>query len=184
MSEKGWGKWGSWEEAESFVGKTIGVTQSLDPVEIGAIRRWLEPKEFELDIYRDEAAAKANGYRNITAPASMIFSYGVAPYWTIEDGDSQPGYTPRQISIPVIFDVPAPCRLSFATSIEINFEHPIYVGDLITCTSKLISITKKELSVGAGAFFRQEDTYTNQSNEILAVSYLDIFRFNPPGESS
>jgi hypothetical protein len=50
----------------------------------------------------------------------------------------------------------------------------------VTCTSKLVDIKHKELRVGKGAFLRQEDTYTKQTGEVVAVSYLDIFRFVAP----
>ena len=180
MSEASWGKWGTWEEAEACIGKVVGVTKSPEAVELGAIRRWLEPKEFDCDLHTQRQVAKAYGYRDVIAPNTMAFTYGIGPYWSPEDGPSEPGYEPRQISIPVIFDVPAPCTLSFATSVEIEFFDPIYVGDQITCTSKLVNLVKKELRVGAGAFFRQEDTYTNQDGQTVAIAYLDIFRFNPP----
>jgi len=41
----------------------------------------------------------------------------------------------------------------------------------------LTRIERKTLKVGAGAFLRQEDTYTKQTGEIVAVAQLDIFRF-------
>ena len=36
------------------------------------------------------------------------------------------------------------------------------------------------MRVGKGAFLRQEDTYTNQNGQVVAISVLTIFRFNPP----
>jgi len=66
----------------------------------------------------------------------------------------------------------------------VEFFEPLYPGDVVTCTSKLVDIKHKELKVGKGAFLRQEDTYTKQSGEIVAVSYLDIFRFVAPGKES
>ena len=84
---------------------------------------------------------------------------------------------PTQIQIPVIFNVPAPCNKSFATSMEITFEESLYPGDMVTCTSRLIDIQRKTLKVGPGAFLRQEDTYTKQTGEVVAVATLDIFRF-------
>lgn len=180
MEEPSWGKWGSWEEAEACIGKVVGQTKSPDPVELGAIRRWLEPKEFDCALHTDAETAKSAGYKDVIAPSTMAFTYGIGPYWSPEDGLSEPGYEPRQISIPVIFDVPAPCTLSFATTVEIEFFDPIYVGDRITCTSKLVSIIRKDLRVGKGAFFKQEDTYTNQDDEVVAIAHLDIFRFSPP----
>jgi hypothetical protein len=180
MEEPSWGLWGTWEETEQHLGKVVGVSVGPDPVEKGSIRRWLEPKEFASDIHTDAQAAKAAGYDDLVAPASMVFSYGIAPYWQSGDKPAEMEDEATQIQIPVIFDVPAPCDKSFATSIEVEFFEALYPGDVVTCTSKLVDIKHKELKVGPGAFLRQEDTYTKQSGEVVAVSYLDIFRFVAP----
>lgn len=184
MTEPKWGLWGTWEETEACLGKVVGVSRGPDPVEKGSIRRWLEAKEFASDIYTDKIAAQASGHKDIVAPASMVFSYGIAPYWQPGDAPAQMDDEPTQIQIPVIFDVPAPCDKSFATSIEVEFFEPLYPGDVVTCTSKLVDIKHKELKVGKGAFLKQEDTYTKQTGEVVAVSYLDIFRFVAPEVSS
>ena len=180
MSNPSWGKYGTWEEAESFLGKVIGEDVGVDAVELGSIRRWLEPKEFDCDLHTDAAAAKAAGYRDVVAPSTMVFSYGLPAYWAPGDPYAQMGDEPRQIPIPVIFDVPAPCTLSFASNIDMEFFEPMYVGDTITRTSRLANIAHKELRVGKGAFMTQEDTYTNQDGENVAVVMLTIFRFVPP----
>ena len=180
MSEPSWGKFGTWAEAESFVGKVIGQEVGIDAVEIGSIRRWMEPKEFVCDLHTDGAAAKAAGYRDVVAPSTMVFSYGLPAYWSKDDGHAKIGDEPRQVPIPVIFDVPAPCTLSFASNIDMEFFEPMYVGDSITRTSRLESITHKELRVGKGAFMAQQDTYTNQNDETVAIVVLTIFRFVPP----
>ena len=90
------------------------------------------------------------------------------------------GDEPRQIPITVIFEVPAPCHLSFASNVDVEYHRPMYVGDRISRTSRLVSINRKSLRVGDGAFMRQEDTYTNQRGETVAVVNLDIFRFVAP----
>ncbi len=180
MSEPSWGKYGSWEEAESFLGKVIGEDTGADAVELGSIRRWLEPKEFDCALHTDVAVANDAGYRDVVAPNTMVFSYGLPAYWSAGDGHAQMGDEPRQVPIPVIFDVPAPCTLSFASNIDMEFFEPMYVGDTITRISRLASIEHKKLRVGKGAFMAQEDTYKNQNDEIVAVVMLTIFRFNPP----
>jgi len=180
MDEPKWGKWGTWEETESLLGKQIGQNVGADDVEKGSIRRWLEPKEFDCPLHYDEQAAKSAGYDGIVAPSTMVFTYGVPPYWQPGDPPARPGDSPKGIPIPVIFDVPAPCTLSFASDIEIEFFAVMNIGDTITCTSMLADITYKTLKVGKGAFLRQEDTYTNQRGEVVAVSQLTIFRFVPP----
>ena len=182
MSEPSWGKYGTWEEAERFLGKVIGEDVAADAVELGSIRRWLEPKEFDCALHTDADAARSAGYRDVVAPSTMVFSYGLPAYWAAGDPNAQMGDEPRQIPIPVIFDVPAPCTLSFASNIDMEFFEPMYVGDRISRTSRLVAIEHKELRVGKGAFMTQEDTYTNQDGEKVAVVLLTIFRFVPPEE--
>ena len=179
-AEQGWGKWGAWEETESYLGKVIGVTEGVDAVERGTIRRWMESKEFDCPIHLDDAAARAAGYKGVIAPDNMIFTYGLPAYWQSGDPHEQPGAEPKQIPIPVIFDVPAPCNLSFASNVDVAYFAPMYPGDRITRTSRLVSIKRKTLRVGDGAFLRQEDTYTNQDDEVIAIVNLDIFRFVAP----
>lgn len=181
MSEPGWGRYGTWEEAESYLGKVIGQDAGVDPVELGSIRRWLEPKEFDCALHTDAAAARAANHRDVVAPSTMVFSYGLPAYWSPGDGHARMGDEPRQIPIPVIFDVPAPCTLSFASNIDMTFFEPMYIGDRITRTCRLTGIEHKELRVGKGAFMTQEDTYTNQEGVTIAVVLLTIFRFVPPG---
>ncbi|MFK7957551.1 MAG: MaoC family dehydratase N-terminal domain-containing protein [Lysobacterales bacterium] len=180
MSEPSWGKYGTWEEAERHVGQVIGECVGVDAVELGSIRRWLEPKEFACDLHTDSAAAKAAGYQDVIAPSTMVFTYGLPAYWSPGDDHAAQGDEPRQIPIPVIFDVPAPCTLSFASNIDMEFFAPMVVGDRIRRVSRLASIHHKELRVGKGAFMAQEDTYTNQNDEVVAVVMLTIFRFSPP----
>lgn len=183
MSEQAsWGKWGSWEQTESYLDKVVGESIGADPVEQGSIRRWLEAKQFACPLHYDEEAARFAGYEGIVAPVTMVMSYGIGSYWQPGDPLEQAGDEPKQINIPVIFDVPAPCTLSFATTIDVEFFEPMHLGDQIKISSKLIGIHHKELRVGKGAFLKQEDTYTNQNDQIVAVAVLDIFRFVPPDQ--
>lgn len=183
MSELAWGRYGTWEEAESYLGQIIGEDVGVDTVELGSIRRWLEPKEFDCALHTNAAAAKEAGYRDVVAPSTMVFSYGLPAYWSPGDDQAQMGDEPKQVSIPVIFDVPAPCTLSFASNIDMEFFEPMVIGDTIKRTSRLISIEHKELRVGKGAFMTQEDSYTNQNGDKVAQVLLTIFRFVPPEQA-
>jgi hypothetical protein len=175
-----WGKWGTWEDTESFLNKEIGLTIGADEVEKGTIRHWLEAKEFDCPLHFDEETAKRVGYKGIVAPWTMVITYGAEPYWRPGNPHARLGDRPKQVPLPVLDVVPAPCTLSFASDIEMEFFAPMYVGDRISCSSKLISITRKELRVGKGAFLTQENTYKNQRGEVVSVMRISIFRFAPP----
>ncbi len=181
MREPSWGRYGTWEEAESLLGQVIGEDVGVDAVELGSIRRWLEPKEFNCALHTDAAAAQAAGHRDVVAPSTMVFSYGLPAYWSPADGPARMGDEPRQVPIPVIFAVPAPCTLSFAANIDMEFFAPMYPGDRISRISRLTRIQHKTLRVGSGAFMTQEDTYTNQEGARVALVLLTIFRFVPAG---
>ena len=180
MTQPSWGKWGTWEETERYLGKVIGEKVGVDAVELGTIRRWLEPKEFQCPLHTDVSIAQSAGFKEVIAPSTMMFTYGLPAYWQAGDAAAKLGDEPRQIPIPVIFDVPAPCTLSFASNMDVEFFESMYVGDHITRTCRLKSITRKELRVGKGAFLVEEDTYTNQDAVLIAVVNLTIFRFVPP----
>ncbi|MGI9283863.1 MAG: FAS1-like dehydratase domain-containing protein, partial [Pseudomonadales bacterium] len=134
MAEPKWGKWGSWEETEACLNSVVGESRGPDPVERGSIRRWLEPKEFVSPIHTEKNTAIEAGYEDIVAPASMVFTYAIPAYWQPGDKSAAIDDEPTQIPIPVIFDVPAPCDKSFATSIEVEFFEPLYPGDEVSCT--------------------------------------------------
>ena len=180
MTEPSWGKWGDWDETEKYLDTVIGEVVGPDAVELGSIRRWLEPKEFDCPLHYDDEVARSAGYDGVIAPGVMAITYGVDAYWKPGDPPASADDPPTQISIPVIHDVPAPCTLSFATSVSVEFFKPMNLGDTITLTSKLVKIEHKELRVGKGAFLTQEDTYCNQNGEKIAIVLLDIFRFSPP----
>ncbi len=180
MATEGWGKYGTWEETESFLGNVIAVSKGADAVEYGSIRKWLESKQFHPPIHLNKQAAEQAGYRDVVAPRTMAFTYGLPAYFSEDSPLEQSGDSATQIPVPVIFDLPAPCIRSFATSVDIEFFADMYVGDRITCTHRLTDISYKTLKVGSGAFLTQEDSYTNQNDELIARSELVIFRFNSP----
>ena len=60
----------------------------------------------------------------------------------------------------------------FATSSETEYLEPVYPGDRITATSVLAELTRKRLSVGDGAFFLIETTYTKQTGEVVGIERL------------
>jgi acyl dehydratase len=67
----------------------------------------------------------------------------------------------------------------FATESETEYLEPVYPGDRISAASVLLGITRKRLSIGDGAFFVVETTYTKQTGEAVGVERLTVFRYSP-----
>lgn len=172
-------KMGTWEEAESWLGKELPIQVGPEKVEEGTIRRRLEAIEFGCPLHYDEKVAKKAGYKGIIAPCSMVFSYSMAPYWKPGDSLTKPGDPLKIPPVPILEHIPAAGTISFITDFDMEFFAPLYLGDRVTAVSKLVGLVRKELKVGDGAFMTQETTYKNQKGEVVAVSHASIFRFSP-----
>ena len=169
---------GTWEDAESLVGRELGGYQGADEVTVGDIRRRLEVLAWDCPLHYDEAVARQHGYRGVVAPATMLMTWAMPPYWS--PGDPRPQLDDAALLPTYPFtQIPAPGQFMFATSSETEYHEPVYPGDRITATSVLVDITRKRLSVGDGAFFLIETTYSKQTGEVVGIERLTVFRYSP-----
>jgi 3-methylfumaryl-CoA hydratase len=168
---------GTWEEAESWVGRELGRYTGADEVTLGDIRRRLEVLAWDCPLHYDEAVAKQHGYRTVVSPATMLMTWAMPPYW--EPGDPRPELDdPALVPSYPFTRIPAPGEHIFATNSETEYLEPVYPGDRITATSVLREITRKTLSVGDGAFFLIETTYAKQTGEVVGIERLTVFRYS------
>jgi uncharacterized protein len=165
---------GTWEEAEAMIGQVISVQRGADAVSAADIRRKLEVIGWDEPIHTDEEAARRHGHRAIVSPGSMLRTWVTPAYWSPGD----PPLGDQQLVPPIaLAAVPAPVPKLFATDTSTRHLAPVYVGDRITATARLTSVTRKRTSVGDGAFMIIETTYTNQDGDVVAVESLTAFRF-------
>ena len=168
---------GTWEEAQSWVGRELGRYTGADDVTLGDIRRRCEVLAWDCPLHYDEAVALANGDRTMVAPATMLRTWAMPPYW--EPGDPRPHLDDPALAPSYPFtQIPAPGECIFATDSDTEYLEPVYPGDRITATSVLREINRKRLSVGDGAFFLIETTYTKQTGEVVGVERLTVFRYS------
>lgn len=172
-------KEGTWEEAEKCVGQELARITGADDVTVADIRRRLEILAWDCPLHYDERVARQHGYRTLVAPATMLMPWCVPAYW-------QPGLPRPRMDDPAgvaplaVCNIPAPGDVMFASRSETEYFEPVYPGDRITATSTLRELTRKTLTVGNGAFFVVETTYTKQSGEIAGVELMTFFRYSPP----
>lgn len=100
----------------------------------------------------------------------MAMAVGTASWWEpgVEEGRVGPLYP---LAMPML--VPTPRHsLGFATDTEVEFLRPLYPGDTLRQVGRLVSVTRKRLKVGDGAFFTVEIEFINQNDETVAISVL------------
>jgi 3-methylfumaryl-CoA hydratase len=149
-----------------------------DEVTLSDIRRKLEVYCFACPLHYDEAAAQAHGYRSIVAPVTMTPLWAMQPYWS--PGESSP-FAPgvREKNGTGRTDIPTPYARGFNASSERDFFEPVYPGDRLHGTWKLIDVAPKTTRLGEGVFLTTEARMHNQSGGLAAIHRNTAFRYDP-----
>jgi acyl dehydratase len=173
---------GSCADTERSIGEVVAELTGPDEVNRADIRRRLEVLAWDCPLHYDDAVARDHGYRGAIAPATMLMTWVMPPYWS-------PGDPAPTLEDPPLFPslglcrVPAPGPAGFVTSCATEYFEPVYPADRITATSIPTDVTPKTLAVGDGAFISVTTTYTKQTGEIVGIERTVIFRYAPVQET-
>ncbi|GCD84763.1 FAS1-like dehydratase domain-containing protein (plasmid) [Parageobacillus thermoglucosidasius] len=177
----------AWQPMMDAVGTDFSDGMELwgaDEVERGAIRRFLEPLEFDCPLHYDKSVANEYGYPDIIAPYSSLLTWVIPPYWrpgmqlfTSAERNAQPAESPL---LGFKTDLAPSTKFYFATDIEIDYIKPIVRGDWL-CRSGyiLLSCVPKETKVGRGAFTVWESEIRNQDKEVVAKIRMGFYFYSP-----
>jgi len=167
----------SLEETQKWLGRETAF-EGIDEVTRNDIRRKLEVYCFDCPLHYDEKVARAHGYRTIIAPAAMTPLWAMPAYWSPgEPSIFAPGLPEKTGSVRV--DVPTPFSKGFNASSEAEYFEPLYPGDRLRGTSKLIEITPKRTRVGDGVFLTAETRISKRTGELVAIQRNTGYRYNP-----
>ena len=155
-----------------------------DAIDATAIRRLLEPLEFDCLLHYDADVARANGYETIVAPVTQLASLSIPVLWqpgeTLFDSAARDAQPLRSPVARATTPMEPPTEAFFAADYEADYLRPAVVGDQLRRRgNRLIACTPKETSVGRGAFQTWEHTIYNQRDEEVARVRITIFRYNP-----
>lgn len=166
----------AWEPVAAQIGRRLDETPPVPggvPISVEAVRRYLEPLEFDCPLHYDSHVAQAHGYADIIAPYTSATSFALSPLWTPgvplftdADRDAQPARSNVRPSLPA--DAP-PISSYFAASMDVDFLRPIVVGDRLTRLSPILrACNPKETKVGRGAFLTLESSIVDCQGATVA----------------
>jgi acyl dehydratase len=116
-------------------------------------------------IYFDSDAALAAGYSGLVAPPTFV-SHAVVEGCTLDDLREDGLWIDRGRKV----------RLGVSRSMfggeEWEFHRPVLVGDTITAQRRLGAVEEKAGQSGPFVLLHYETTFTNQHDEVVAVSRL------------
>jgi acyl dehydratase len=179
----------AWQPMIDAVGRQFDerpVEFQADPIEASAVRRFLEPLEFDCALHYDREAARAQGYADIVVPTSALPTFAYAPMWrpgerlfTSAERDAQPAVSAVS---GILTGLEPPTTGYFATNYDVEYLRPALVGDrLARRGARLLACLPKETRVGRGAFLTWESEIVNQRLDVVARLQTTFFRYNPHG---
>jgi hypothetical protein len=183
----------AWQRVIDAVGTDFGggeVVEGADSVDASALRRFLEPLEFDCPLHHDQRVAREHGYSGVIAPFSSYFTFvapplwrpGDAPVFTDDERDAQPeGLATRRF----VTGLEPPYTGYFAADFEVEPSLPVALGDRLTRSGMtLVACRPKETSVGRGAFMTWEWEVRNQRAETVARVRNTMYVYSPHADGS
>jgi 3-methylfumaryl-CoA hydratase len=161
--------------------KWLGVEsnfEGVDEVTRNDIRRKVEVYCFDCPVHYDEAVARAHGYRTLVAPVSMTPLWAMPAYWSPgEPSIFAPGLSEKSGTVRA--NIPVPYSKGFNSASEVEHFEPLYPGDRLRGTSKLVEITPKRTRLGDGVFLTYETRIWKQTGELVAIQGNTGYRYDP-----
>src|SRR6185369_868021 len=138
------------------------------------IRHWCETLEDGNPLYLDAAYARSRGYRNVVAPpGSVMTTFAMPLRWPWPPGGREPA---RHIHYEVkeLLNLP----VGIITTIEVEVGTPLQVGDRVSVSQRLVSISpRKKTRLGEGHFWTMDRLYRNQKGELVLRERMTAFGY-------
>ena len=143
-----------------------------EPVLARDIRRYAMAIDESNPEYYDEEAAKSGKYGRLAAPPGFIC-------WSIQDPKLEKRYDElgedglsNFLGVP---EFPDAWSLGWVRAgEEYEFFKPVFAGDTISVTLKLMDVWEKQGRSGILIFTSSEARYTNQDGELLAIQNITM----------
>jgi len=155
---------------------TVESPAQAAPLEVNEylIQHWCETLEDGNPLYHDEEFAKSQGYDSVVAPPATVMTTFSMPFrwpWPPEGGEPDPHI---HYTIKELLDLP----VGIINEIEIENRAPLQVGDRVSVSQKLVSISPwRKTRVGEGHFWTMDRIYRNQRGEIVTIERMTAFGY-------
>ena len=167
----------SLDETRALLGREVQF-EGADDVTRNDIRRKLEVYCFDCPLHYDAATARAHGYDGVIAPVSMTPLWALPAYWS---PGAPPIFGPDKGDLRgrVQLEVPTPFSKGFNASAEAEYMAPLYPGDHLHGSTKLVEVTPKETRLGKGVFLTTETRLWKSTGELVSVERSTGYRYDP-----
>jgi acyl dehydratase len=137
------------------------------------IRHWCETLEDGNPLYLDADYARSRGFDGLVAPPGSVMTTFALPYRWPWPRDHEPA---RHIhyAIKELLDLP----VGIIQGIEVEIGLPLQVGDRVSVSQRLVSISPwKKTRLGEGHFWTMDRLYRNQLGELVLRERMSAFGY-------
>jgi acyl dehydratase len=172
-------------EARLLIGTETPIRWARYPVEHEPIRRWCHMVECDAPLFLDPDYAARSAWGRTLCPPLMIpiFATCSLPQRLSSSGPEidWPRLAPGD-TIPDI-PLPAPGTRSINLGGELEFFAPVFVGDRLGASKRLVDVYIKRIRIDPEAFWLVTDTlYYNQEQQVVAVNHNILIRHRDPAQ--
>jgi acyl dehydratase len=162
-------------ELGGYVGQRFGAPAlAADPVNLPAIRRWVEAMGDANPIHLDDAAARASGRPGLVAPPAMLMVWTMKGYReTLLEGRGLEQALFARLAAAGFHSTPATnCRQRYLRELQ--------PGDLLSGETAVAAISpEKHTALGPGHFVTLATTYRDQHGAVVGSESLRVLAFRP-----
>ncbi len=138
------------------------------------IRHWCETLEDGNPLYLDRDYARSRGFDGLVAPPGAVMTTFALPFrWPWPPAEREPA---RHIhyAIKELLDLP----VGIINEIEIETGTPLQVGDRVSVSQRLVSISPwKKTRLGEGHFWTMDRLYRNQNGDLVVRERMSAFGY-------
>jgi hypothetical protein len=166
-------------EARQLIGAETPIRWARYPVEHEPIRRWCHMVECDSPLFLDPDYAARTRWGKVLCPPLMIpiFATQSLPQRLSSSGPEidWPRLAPDE-TIPDI-NLPAPGTRSINLGGDLGFLEPVFVGDRLGSSKRLVDVYIKRIRIDPEAFWLVTDTlYYNQDRKLVAINHNTLIR--------
>lgn len=157
----------------TFVGRKGATMASPDPVNAPMIRHWCVAMGDHNPVYRDEAVAKTTVHGGIIAPPAMLQA------WTMPGYGAEPAGPDAVAQLYEFLDSQGYSSI-VATDSEQEYLRPLRLGDTVSATKTITSISdRKTTALGQGFFVTTTIDIVDGKGEPVGRQLHRVLKFKP-----
>ena len=154
------------DELKTWCGRTIGPIPLPEPISASDLRRYINATGDRNPLWMDDDCARSAGYRSRIVPPAMI-----AELYRRSEGSTGTLSDNLWEAMPL----PEDYTESRNTQAECEWFEPVYVGDQLNVTHRIVDIVGRATRSGVGIFVTREMTFRREEgSKVLLVRQTSV----------